>query len=470
MKNRFALVILLILVPAVLMAQGYYNQENFGNRSLLLSGTVTGSVDDLGLTYYNPARIALIEDPIFSINAKAYQFSTLSLNNVFGVDSKLSDSKFEGVPSLLAGTFKLGKSEKHKFAYAFLSKQRNELSIDASNERTEGDFIDSLEDVDRLASNLQLINKVTDEWFGLTWGTKLKENFSIGVSTFVSVYNFKGEYDLRLAELEESQDVNFYNNAVEFGQTSYGIFWKVGLAWKLKKIDIGLNVDLPYLELVTSGKFSYAEFLSGFGNGDDIYDFGQLKDLDSKRKQPLGISFGAGIPWKKNRIHLKADWHGAISEYDRLVIPVIDDGTGEPEEFVFKEELKSVLNFGVGAEFFLSERINLFASFTTDFTPVISSANIFDLVGDPDRDINISADYFHYGLGFDLKFNSVNITIGGTYSSATTDFDRPVDFPDPDPDPGPPVLNEDPSSISFSRYRVIVGLEFPIFGYNVNFK
>lgn len=107
-KNRFALVILLILVPAVLMAQGYYNQENFGNRSLLLSGTVTGSVDDLGLTYYNPARIALIEDPIFSINAKAYQFSTLSLNNVFGVDSKLSDSKFEGVPSLLAGTFKLG--------------------------------------------------------------------------------------------------------------------------------------------------------------------------------------------------------------------------------------------------------------------------------------------------------------------------------------------------------------------------
>lgn len=468
MKRGVVLFFLLIVAPAAMVAQGFYNQENFGNRSLLLSGTVTGSVDDLGLTYYNPARIALIEDPIFSINAKAYQLSSLSLENVFGADRKLSESNFDGVPSLLAGTFKLGKSERHKFAYSFLSKQRNELSIDASNERTDGDFVEAIEGTERLASNLQLRNKVTDEWFGFTWGTKLRDNFSIGVSTFVSIFNFKGKYDLRLAELEQAQDVNFYNNVVDFDQTSYGIFWKVGLAWKLKKVDIGLNVDLPYLELIKNGEFSTSEFLSGFGNGNDIYDFARLEDLDSNRKLPLGISFGAGIPWKKNKIHLKADWHGAISEYDRLVIPVIDDGTGEPEDFVFKEELKSVINFGVGAEFFLSEKLVLFASFTTDFTPVVSSATIFDLVGDPDRDINISADYFHYGLGVDIKFNKVNITLGGTYASAKTDFDRPVDFPDPDSDP--PPLNEDSASISFSRYRVIVGLEFPIFGYDVNFK
>ena len=470
MKQNYLFIILLILTPFMLIAQGYYNQENFGNRSLLLSGNVTGSVDDLGLTYYNPARIALIDDPIFSINAKAYQVSSLKLKNVFGRDRELSDSKFEGVPSLLAGTFKLGKSEKHKFAYAFLSKQRNSLSINARNERTEGDLIDESEDIERIASSLELNNTVRDEWFGFTWGTKLKENFSIGVSTFVSVFNYKGKYDLRLATLDEVDDVDFYNNEIRFGQTSYGIFWKVGLAWKLKKFDIGLNVDMPYLELVKSGKVSYAEFLSGFGNGDDIYDFGQLNGLESNRKQPLGISFGVGIPWKKNTIHLKADWHGAVSEYDRLVIPIIDDGTGEPEEIIFKEELRSVLNFGVGAEFYLSEKFDLFASFTTDFTPLVSNATIFDLVGERDTDVNISADYFHYGLGFDIKLNRVNITVGGTYSSATTDFERPVDFPDPEPDPNPPPLNEDPSSASFSRYRFIVGLEFPIFGYDVNFN
>ena len=97
--------LILFLLPFLCFGQGYYNSENFGNRSLLLSGNVTGSVDDLGLTYYNPARIALLESPTFSISAKAYQVSSLSLKNVFGRDNELSDSKFEGVPSLLAGTF-----------------------------------------------------------------------------------------------------------------------------------------------------------------------------------------------------------------------------------------------------------------------------------------------------------------------------------------------------------------------------
>ena len=46
-------------------AQTNYKYENFGNRSILLNGNVTGSVDDLGATYYNPARLALVEDPVF---------------------------------------------------------------------------------------------------------------------------------------------------------------------------------------------------------------------------------------------------------------------------------------------------------------------------------------------------------------------------------------------------------------------
>lgn len=469
MKSKVGIWAALLIIPFLVVGQGYYNQENFGNRSLLLSGNVTGSVDDLGLTYYNPARIALIEEPVFSINAKAYQVSSLSLKNVFGRDNKLSDSKFEGVPSLLAGTFNIDKWENHHFAYAFLSKQRNRLSISASNELTEEDIGDEFEGIERIASRLELNNTITDEWFGLSWGTKLRDNFSIGVSAFVSVYNFKGSYDLRLTTLDEQQDVDFYNNDISFGQTSYGMFWKIGLAWQLKGMDIGFNVDLPYLQLVKSGKFDYAEFLSGYGNGNDIYDFIRLDGLDSNRKQPLGLSFGAGIPWKRNKFHLKVDWHGAVSEYDRLVIPAIDDGTGELEEFRFTEELKSVFNFGLGAEFFLSESVNLFASFTTDFTPVVSSAGIFDLVGGSDSDVNIIADYYHYGLGVDIKLNRVSITVGGTYSSASANFDQTIDFPDPDPEDEIPS-NEDPASISFSRYRVIIGLEFPIFGYDLNFK
>ena len=99
------------------MAQGYYNQENFGNRSILLTGNVTGSVDDLGLAYYNPSRLAIIEEPNFTINAKAFQLGNIKIENVFGRSNKLSDSKFGSLPNLVAGTFKIGGSDKHKFVY-----------------------------------------------------------------------------------------------------------------------------------------------------------------------------------------------------------------------------------------------------------------------------------------------------------------------------------------------------------------
>ena len=459
--------LILFLLPVLCIGQGYYNSENFGNRSLLLSGNVTGSVEDLGLTYYNPARIALIESPTFSINAKAYQVSSLSLKNVFGRDSELSDSKFEGIPSLLAGTFNIAKWENHHFAYAFLSRRRTRTNISAIRQGEDSRIVDEIEEYTDLVSRFVLDNTNTDEWFGLTWGTKLRDNFSIGVSTFVSVYNYRGKYDLRLAVLDDTNNASFYNNTINFGQTSYGIFWKIGLAWNLKGFDLGLNVDLPYLEVIKNGKFSYAEILAA-NSGDDIFEYGKIDDLESNRKEPVAISIGAGIPWKRNTIHLKADWHGAVSEYDRLVIPPFETGDGETDEFKFKEELKSIINFGAGVDFFLSERVNLFASFSTDFSPLVSTATVFDFVGEEDSDINLIADYMHYGLGVDLKFTKAQITLGTTYSVASGDFERPIDFPDPED--GDVPQNDELSQFEVTRWRFIVGLEFPIFGYDVNFK
>ena len=137
--QAYTRLIFLLFLPVFIFGQGHYNQENFGNRSLLLGGNVTGSVTDLGLTYYNPARLALIEDPVFTINAKAYQFSNVTLKNPFGRENKLSDSRFEGVPSLVSGTFKIEKWPRHHFAYAFLSRQRSRIGVNVSRDLAEGD-------------------------------------------------------------------------------------------------------------------------------------------------------------------------------------------------------------------------------------------------------------------------------------------------------------------------------------------
>ena len=465
MKKIILLIIsITFFSPLWLVGQGYYNQENFGNRSILLSGNVTGSVDDLGLTYYNPARIALIENPVFSINAKAFQVKSANIENVFGRNNKLSDSRFEGVPSLIAGTFKIEKWENHHFAYAFLSKQRTRLSLNFSEEIDLDAVSIDLADVNRFVGDFKLDNKETDEWFGISWGTKLRDNLSIGVSTFVSIYNYAAIYDLRFASEEDISGVGLYNNEINFGQSSYGVFWKLGLAWKLEKVDLGLNVDFPYLEVYNEGRFRYQQFLSGLDPEDEDFQYYDFENLDTKRKEPLGISFGMGIPIKKHKLHFKADWHAGLSEYERIVIPAVEDGG---ESFAFKEELKSVINFGLGAEFYLNEGLNLYASVSTDFSPIESSANIFDLVEGDDRDANFDADYMHYGLGVDIKLKKVKLVVGTTYSTASGDFAEPIEFPNPDIEV---PINEDLSTITVTRWRFILGLEIPIFGYDLKLK
>ena len=279
-KCLYALLCICSLVPSLIRGQGYYNDENFGNRSILLSGNVTGSVDDLGLTYYNPARLALIDEPNFTISARAFEMGSLKVENVFGRNNKLSDSKFAGLPSLAAATFKVGKSDKHKFAYAIISRKRSKINLGFARE-IDAEVLEEFDNVDRFIAELNLRSDETDEWFGFSWATKLKENFSIGVSTFVSVYDFTGSYKLDYSRLDTTTDVAAYDNEIRFGQKSYGVFWKVGLAWQVSKFDLGLNIDVPYLEVAGDGDLKYKEILAGIGDGNDVFEFAAWDDLES---------------------------------------------------------------------------------------------------------------------------------------------------------------------------------------------
>lgn len=460
---KFGRILIFFCFPILLYGQGHYNQENFGNRSMLLGGNVTGSVEDLGLTYYNPARIALVEEPVFSINAKAYQYNSANLKNAFGRDTKLSDSRYEGVPGMVSGTYNIEKWPKHHFAYSFLSKQRSKIGVEVSRDLKSGGLIDEIEELERFVGNFKLNDNKTDEWFGIAWGMKLKDNLSIGASAFASIYSNSATYVLGLATLGDLSGVNLFNTEVKYGQTSYGLFFKAGLAWNLKNVELGLNLDLPYLEIVKSGKFRYQRFLSGTEGGNDVFQYYDFKDLDATRKEPVGISIGAGVPLGKHKLHLKADWHGKVSAYERLVIPQIEE---DGEGFALMEELRSVINFGAGIELYLNDHLDLYGSFSTDFSPIKSNASIFDLI-EYNSDSNFDADYYHYALGFNVKLKRAQVIIGATYSTASGNFGDPIQFPDPDLEV---PVNDDPSRLTLTRWRLILGLEIPIFGYNLEVK
>ena len=117
-----------ILMIAVLVTAGLFPEAGkaqdahywtlqYGTRSTLLGGSVIGSVEDLGATYYNPARLASTSDLSFLLSAKVYQFDKVTVEDGAGEGVDARSSSFGGAPSLVAGTFKIGFLPGHHFAY-----------------------------------------------------------------------------------------------------------------------------------------------------------------------------------------------------------------------------------------------------------------------------------------------------------------------------------------------------------------
>ena len=62
--------LLLCLLSIPLFGQsGHFWTQQYGTRSLLLSGSVIGGVNDLGAIYYNPARLSQITNSAFLIRS-----------------------------------------------------------------------------------------------------------------------------------------------------------------------------------------------------------------------------------------------------------------------------------------------------------------------------------------------------------------------------------------------------------------
>lgn len=439
-------------------SQGNYRIENYGNLSILLSGNVTGSVSDLGLTYYNPARLPFVDGNVFTLSAKSYQLNNVTLNDVFQDQKKISNSNFEGIPSMIAGTFTVKNWDKSKFAYSFISRRNTDLNFEYNTGLSFGDILEGFPGEELYEAGVELASSEKDDWFGITWAKQYSDNFSIGVSTFVSVYKGTGNSETKYIANHSDDLVASYFNDIGYEQSSYGIFWKIGLAWKLEKLDLGVNIGLPYVEVQSGGKMHYEDYLAGLGSGKDIFTYNRFENIESQRKEPISLAIGAGIPVGKNRIHLSVEGYGKVDKYTRLEIPTIDSVTGEPFDLSFNEQLKAIVNFGIGAELYFSPKVNGFISYSSDFSAYEENANIFDLINErSDLKVEDFLNYNHFGLGVDMKLKWAKVVLGATYSKGNQTIVNPLELPNPGPDPIARV-----AGMSVSRWRIILGADIPL--------
>ena len=202
--KRLIFLLQIFIVTLAFSQGGHYWTEQYGTRSILMSGSVIGGVEDLGAVYYNPGRLSLIQNPAFLLSANLYQLNRLRILNAVDDGKDLNRQSFGGVPGLAAGTFKLGFAPKHHFAYAVLARQRADYNFFIRSEK-EGNVFENISGDQLFIGRINLASRYNEEWMILTWSYSLKENFRIGISNISAVTSSSKTIEMQLQLLYEDK-------------------------------------------------------------------------------------------------------------------------------------------------------------------------------------------------------------------------------------------------------------------------
>ena len=100
-------------------AQGiYYWGQTYGTRSILLGGTVIGSVSDVSATYYNPGALGLIKNPEIILTAKINEYNRNELSLDGYEEATMASNKVSASPRFFAGSLGLDSADIHKIFFS----------------------------------------------------------------------------------------------------------------------------------------------------------------------------------------------------------------------------------------------------------------------------------------------------------------------------------------------------------------
>ncbi|MGW8267933.1 MAG: hypothetical protein ACWGSQ_16320 [Longimicrobiales bacterium] len=457
--------LVLLHAPAVVQGQaGNHWTEQFGNRSMLLSGAVIGSVSDLGLVFYNPARLGQVEKPDFVVTAKGYQWDRITLQDGLGEGVDLKDTNFGGAPTLAAGAFNVPFLEGHRFAYAFLTRRRDDTDVFLRTERS-GDILEGFPGEEFFSGTVGMLASQKEDWMGFSWAHPIGGRWSVGLSSFYYNLKRKANLALDLRARTEANDIIVLSRTRTFGYQDQGLLWKAGLSGDFFPLTVGLTVTSPRLSLLAKGRIQYEDILAGLDpDGGQDLDNGLVtsvqRNLPAVTRSPWAVGVGAGVTWGNAVIHVAGEWYSAVPKYVVTEAePFQAQSTGELTEYRVVEELESVVNGAIGIEWHRGENLSLFASVASNASATPRERSSFLALLDEVSTTSVRLNLPQVGGGFVVSTSYFDLTLGGSYSWASDLLERPVNLPDGGG--GPIFGGGENAKYVASRWRFLVGFSFP---------
>jgi len=465
MKKIFTFIIYsFIVITSSYSQNSHYWTLQYGNKTLLLSGAVTGSVTDLGSVYYNPGFLALQENPVFAVTAKLLQFTNTRLENGFGDDINLSKNKLKNAPNLIAGVINLKFLPKHKFAYSYLTRRATDINFTYRSQ----DITDALPNYagkEHLNSEITWTEKNIEQWAGFTWSYPLNENMSIGISNFFAISISNSTLDVNLSAMADDNHIVSFNKKQQLDFTNYGTLFKIGYAIDYPKFSAGITVTTPKINIGGNGSYSTKKIFVGADTNytklnDDIYETNIQENLPSKLKSPLSIAIGAGFKLKKLTIHISGEWFNSVKKYT-VINPNSFTGQSSGKEIntTIVEELYSVTNGGIAFEYNLHNNLHLYCGFSTDFSASPTNPSLFFELTPEIYYSTYQSDIYNFSGGVGFKIKRIDITLGMSYNYSNDNISRPINLPDNN---NKAVFEDDNYAILQNKtWKLLFGIAFP---------
>lgn len=440
----------------------HYWGSQFGNESVLLSGTVIGSVTDLGAVFYNPARLLYMDAPAFVVSAKVYEWTSIRVEDGLGAGEDLDQTTFGGAPGFLGGTFTLPFLEGHQFAYGFLTRERGGFDYFLRDESS-GDLIDFLPGDDHFVGFVDVESELKDDWIGLSWAYPLSERLSLGATGFYFNRSSGRLVNVDLRAIGEAQDAAGIQGERSYRVNDQGLLGKFGIAWQGESLSLGLTTTTPYWSALSSGSIRYENFQTGIptddgGTFENILESSVQTDLSVEWKTPWAV--GIGLGWRSGKwlLHAAAEYFSDVPRHTLIQAdPVPGQSTGEPIDFTVVEERSAVLNGGVGARWTRSENFAAFASIATNFSAAPDSAIRITRLEPVSNHTALQMDFILLGGGISFHTKWADLTIGATWQASNEPARRLLNLPDEDatePD-------GDRATVKIDQWRFLFGFSFP---------
>jgi len=404
----------------------YWNIQ-YGTRSTLLGGAVIGSVSDLSATYYNPGAVALFKDPKLVLSAKVYEYQSIVVEDGAGEGKDLKFSSISPSPTFVAIAFDFDWLGDDQLAVSILTRQQMNTEFATRKIEPVDIYTDEPGEED-FAGGISFDQKFNEIWAGLTYSTKLSGLVGIGVTGYFAYRSQELKRQVIIKVLHTDSKISSLTDFDNYNFNNLRALLKFGIGYNFQPLTLGLTVTTPSLNLTGSGSTGNHFFLSGVDLDDDntddnIFESNYQEDIASTYRTSWSIGFGGAYRFNDLKIHLSGEWFDKVNNYEILTPDsYFSQSSDEEISNSLSVELKSVLNFGLGLDYFINEKLIISGSFITDYSAKVPGTK---------SNLAISSwDIYHISGGVTFPVGKSDLTFGFTYAFGSKEVNQILDLDD----------------------------------------